>query len=120
MNADWLRGELRGRSGIFPLNFVNFDNPQDLQKLIDENKSSTNSSNFQEKFSNLALNSNNRNKIVAAFDYNSGVSCDLIFHVGDEIEILDRHPGNQWITGRLKNSGQTGLVPLTYTHPPNC
>lgn len=88
INSEWLRGELRGRTGIFPVNYVQFDVGTSATSLSAPQRTA-----------------------IALYDYNSGVGDDLIFKAGDVITIKEE-VGNEWLRGELH--GRTGLVPITY------
>lgn len=89
INNEWLRGELRGRTGIFPMNFVQLDGTSAAPSASVVPKRTA----------------------VALYDYNSGVPDDLIFKAGDVITITEE-VSSEWLRGELH--GRTGLVPITY------
>uniref|UniRef100_A0A1I7X2I2 SH3 domain-containing protein n=1 Tax=Heterorhabditis bacteriophora TaxID=37862 RepID=A0A1I7X2I2_HETBA len=91
VNEDWLTGELHGKKGIFPANFVHCS---DLPSV--------------------KMRSSPLEIMTAAYDYSSGVAGDLEFRAGDQIEVLEQM-GSDWIRGRLRSS--EGLAPLTFLSP---
>lgn len=88
INNEWLRGEVRGRAGIFPVNYVQFD-----------------------VGSSTVPQPAPQRTAVALYDYNSGVADDLVFKSGDVIAITEE-VSSEWLRGQLQ--GRTGLVPITY------
>ncbi|CAD5216517.1 unnamed protein product [Bursaphelenchus okinawaensis] len=86
-NAEWLRGQLKNKFGIFPISFVEFITgaPQASNQVL--------------------------YKVVALYDYDSTVAEDLSFKANDNIDVVEEM-GQDWIRGSL--NGKTGLVPLTY------
>ncbi|CAI4229008.1 unnamed protein product [Auanema sp. JU1783] len=95
VNTDWLRGELHGRSGIFPANFVSCPTLHAVPY----------SSSYSAP-SNVPLTT-----MYAAYDYYSGVADDLVFKAGDTVAILE-YVGSDWIKGSC--NGCVGLAPMTY------
>ncbi|KAI6188502.1 hypothetical protein M3Y98_00361800 [Aphelenchoides besseyi] len=93
VNDEWYNGELNGKFGIFPSNYVQTIN--------------SNSSNNTIPTSPLS----STKTVTALYDYNSGVPEDLQFKAGDVIEVVSEVNAD-WISGRLNN--KTGLLPLTY------
>lgn len=92
VNAEWLRGETQGNTGIFPANYISVESGN-LNQLP------------MEKTSELKIFS-------ADYDYFSCVDGDLQFKSGDLIEFVSNTQSPEWIMGKL--NGKTGLVPLTY------
>uniref|UniRef100_A0A1I7SQW6 SH3 domain-containing protein n=1 Tax=Bursaphelenchus xylophilus TaxID=6326 RepID=A0A1I7SQW6_BURXY len=86
-NAEWLRGQLKNKFGIFPITFVEFltGGPQTSDSSL--------------------------YKVQALYDYVSSVAEDLNFKAHDVIDVVEEQ-GPEWVKGRL--NGQIGLVPLTY------
>lgn len=95
LNADWLRGQLGKKIGIFPISYVNIEN-LDLIPICNDKK---------------ILSSNNDNYVKALYEYNSSVEGDLTFKLGDNIKIIEII-SDDWIRGEL--NGVVGLVPMTY------
>ncbi|KAK0415821.1 hypothetical protein QR680_012139 [Steinernema hermaphroditum] len=95
IDAEWCKGEVRGRTGIFPVNFVEISNA--TTPLASPCLSSPGA---------IGLGT-----VTAAYDYSSGVSEDLTFQAGDVIEIVERI-NDEWIRGRI--GAREGMVPLTF------
>ncbi|KJH48951.1 SH3 domain protein [Dictyocaulus viviparus] len=96
IGPEWLRGSLNGREGIFPANFVSCRNIDSLP------------------MSQPVAQLGPTEKLIAVYDYSSGVQGDLEFKAGDMVEIVA--PIDQdWIHGRV--NGREGLAPLTYLAP---
>uniref|UniRef100_A0A915CPL6 SH3 domain-containing protein n=1 Tax=Ditylenchus dipsaci TaxID=166011 RepID=A0A915CPL6_9BILA len=115
VNQDWLQGELSGRRGIFPFNYITTVSG-DLTQLpaTDQDQIPTEKPKSINERNQLLLG--NLPTVTATFDYFSGVEGDLQFKAGDVIEVVNENQGNGWIMGKL--GSKTGLVPLTYTNRP--
>ncbi|XP_059972286.1 SH3 domain-containing protein 19 isoform X5 [Mesoplodon densirostris] len=100
VNDEWARGELRERSGIFPLNFVELieDHPTSGANVLTEAKS----------MAALALK---ERKAKALYDFHGENEDELSFKAGDiitELESVD----DDWMSGELM--GKSGIFPRTY------
>ncbi|TKR68698.1 hypothetical protein L596_030943 [Steinernema carpocapsae] len=95
VDADWYKGTLFGRTGIFPSNFVETGTPT--------SNATTPLASPKSAF--------NLGTVTATYDYASGVSEDLTFQAGDVIEVVERI-NDEWIRGRL--GPRVGMVPLTF------
>ncbi|KAK6051539.1 SH3 domain protein, partial [Cooperia oncophora] len=82
VDADWLRGQLQGREGILPSNYVSCP---DIDRV---------------PMSQLAVQTGPLEKMTAAYDYSSGVAGDLVFKAGDTIEVIAQLD-EQWVRGRV-------------------
>lgn len=91
VNAEWLRGEMQGKLGIFPANYVSFESGNLNQLLMEKRTSKT---------------------FTAEYNYCSDVVEDLEFKAGDVIEFISNTQSPEWIMGKV--GIKTGLVPLTY------
>nr|CDJ89261.1 Src homology-3 domain containing protein [Haemonchus contortus] len=96
VGPDWLRGQLHGQEGIFPVNYVSCPGIDGLPMSQPDTQA-------------VPLE-----KMTAAYDYSSGVAGDLEFKAGDTIEVVTRLD-QDWIQGRL--NGREGLAPLTFLAP---
>uniref|UniRef100_A0A914CTU2 Uncharacterized protein n=1 Tax=Acrobeloides nanus TaxID=290746 RepID=A0A914CTU2_9BILA len=105
VNEHWLRGELFGQRGIFPLSFVQLEN---VQAIPMERPKSANS--MSDSFSYPKVT------VTSIHDYTSDVPEDLSFKIGDVIEII-KYVNEDWIMGRLHD--RAGLVPLNFVKQNN-
>ncbi|XP_021385883.2 SH3 domain-containing protein 19 isoform X3 [Lonchura striata] len=106
VNEEWAKGELRGMSGIFPLNFVEVieDLPGTGTETALKNKVEVSSS----------LPQNNRRSLEwceALHDFTAETKEDLSFKKGDYIQILEQ-VDLEWYRGRL--NGKEGIFPAVF------
>ncbi|XP_032542066.1 SH3 domain-containing protein 19 isoform X5 [Chiroxiphia lanceolata] len=106
VNEEWAKGELRGTSGIFPLNFVEVieDLPGTGTEAALKNKVEVSSS----------LPQNNRcsvQRCEALHDFTAETKDDLSFKKGDYIQILEQ-VDLEWYRGRL--NGKEGIFPAVF------
>ncbi|NXP16852.1 SH319 protein, partial [Scytalopus superciliaris] len=106
VNEEWAKGELRGTSGIFPLNFVEVieDLPGTGTEAALKNKLEVSSS----------LPQNNRCSVQwceALHDFTAETKDDLSFKKGDCIQILEQ-VDLEWYRGRL--NGKEGIFPAVF------
>ncbi|NWS11222.1 SH319 protein, partial [Pachyramphus minor] len=106
VNEEWAKGELRGTSGIFPLNFVEVieDLPGTGTEVALKNKVEFSSS----------LPQNNRCSVQwceALHDFTAETKDDLSFKKGDCIQILEQ-VDLEWYRGRL--NGKEGIFPAVF------
>ncbi|XP_027491685.1 SH3 domain-containing protein 19 isoform X1 [Corapipo altera] len=106
VNEEWAKGELRGTSGIFPLNFVEVieDLPGTGTEAALKNKVEVSSS----------LPQNNRCSVQwceALHDFTAETKDDLSFKKGDYIQILEQ-VDLEWYRGRL--NGKEGIFPAVF------
>lgn len=98
IDENWLDGELHGKRGIFPDNYVEViqeDNAQIIQDVgFDREQPGE-----QEKLGPRAR---------ALYDYQSSDDAELSFHVGDII-MLTQRLDEDWLEGTAH--GQTGYLP---------
>ncbi|NXT03003.1 SH319 protein, partial [Jacana jacana] len=113
VNEEWAKGELRGASGIFPLNFVEIieDLPRTGMNICTgaalKNKVEVSSSLLQ----------NNRYSVEwceALHDFTAETKDDLSFKKGDYIQILEQ-VDSEWYRGRLNE--KEGIFPAVFVHP---
>ncbi|NXJ62309.1 SH319 protein, partial [Rostratula benghalensis] len=100
INEEWAKGELRGASGIFPLNFVE----------IIEDLPGTGMNIFAKIFQNM----NNRHSVEwceALHDFTAETKDDLSFKRGDHIQILEQ-VDSEWYRGRLNE--KEGIFPAVF------
>ncbi|XP_062429849.1 SH3 domain-containing protein 19 isoform X2 [Rhea pennata] len=106
VNEEWAKGELRGMSGIFPLNFVEVieDLPETGPRASLKNKVEVSSS----------LPQNNRHSTEwceALHDFTAETKDDLSFKKGDCIQILEQ-VDSEWYRGRLNE--KEGIFPAVF------
>ncbi|KAM9258741.1 SH3 domain-containing protein 19 [Cariama cristata] len=106
VNEEWAKGELRGTSGIFPLNFVEVieDLPGTGTGAALNNKVEVSSS----------LPQNNRRSVEwceALHDFTAETKDDLSFKKGDYIQILEQ-VDSEWYRGRLNE--KEGIFPAVF------
>ncbi|KAM9381671.1 SH3 domain-containing protein 19 [Phaethornis superciliosus] len=106
VNDEWAKGELRGTSGIFPLNFVEVieDLPGTGTAAALKNKAEVSSS----------LPQNNRRPeewCEALHDFTAETKDDLSFKKGDYIQILEQ-VDSEWYKGRLNE--KEGIFPVVF------
>lgn len=100
VNADWLRGSLNGKIGIFPSNFVEVR--QDLPLTTDENSDVVTPAEKIEKSEEWC---------EATHDYNGEHTDDLSFVAGTTIKIIERI-SDDWFRGT--HSGKSGIFPSSF------
>ncbi|XP_008939936.1 PREDICTED: SH3 domain-containing protein 19-like, partial [Merops nubicus] len=99
VNEEWAKGELRGTSGIFPLNFVE----------VIEDLPGTGMNMFAKE-----LGFNNRRSVEwceALHDFTAETKGDLSFKKGDFIQILEQ-VDLEWYRGRLNE--KEGIFPAVF------
>ncbi|NXP05252.1 SH319 protein, partial [Thinocorus orbignyianus] len=106
VNEEWAKGELRGASGIFPLNFVEIieDLPGTGTGAALKNKVDVSSS----------LPQNNKHSVEwceALHDFTAETKDDLSFKKGDYIQILEQ-VDSEWYRGRLNE--KEGIFPAVF------
>uniref|UniRef100_A0A8C6X5A7 SH3 domain containing 19 n=1 Tax=Naja naja TaxID=35670 RepID=A0A8C6X5A7_NAJNA len=101
INEEWAKGELRGTSGIFPLNFV--DVIEDLPESA-----------YTPIFSLFSkLEGQAGQWCDALHDFTAETQEDLSFKKGDCILILEQLD-SEWYRGRL--NGKEGIFPAVFVH----
>lgn len=102
---EWLRGELKGRQGIFPVSFVEI-----IEDLPPEEDTASAAAALPSK------ESKSDSMVKALYDF-EGQDGELSFQVGDEIEVLQRVNAD-WLFGKLH--GQRGQFPASFvSHIPD-
>ncbi|XP_061048526.1 SH3 domain-containing protein 19 isoform X3 [Eubalaena glacialis] len=114
VNDEWARGELRERSGIFPLNFVELieDHPTSgtnvlSTKVPPKTKKEDSGANYQE-------NRLSAEWCEALHSFTAETSDDLSFKRGDRILIMERVDPD-WYKGRLRD--REGIFPAVFVRP---
>ena len=106
INDDWLRGETRGQTGVFPCNFVDISTDIINQLPVTVAKAAA-----AENGESAATDSERVLYCKGMFDYNSDVPSDLSFNTGDVIKVRKK-VGDEWIEGEL--NGRVGMFPAAY------
>lgn len=114
VNEEWGRGEIRDRTGIFPLNFVELveDHPTSGANIL--------STKVPPKTKNEDPGSNSQDSSPpgewcrALHSFTAETSEDLAFKRGDRILILERLDSD-WYRGRLH--GKEGIFPAVFVQP---
>ncbi|XP_065453872.1 SH3 domain-containing protein 19 isoform X2 [Chrysemys picta bellii] len=106
VNEEWASGELKGTSGIFPLNFVEII--EDLPGL------GVGAPLKNKRESSACLSQTDRQSgewCEALHDFTAETNEDLSFKKGDYIQILE-HVDSEWCRGRLNDS--EGIFPAVF------
>uniref|UniRef100_A0A2K6D9I0 SH3 domain-containing protein 19 n=1 Tax=Macaca nemestrina TaxID=9545 RepID=A0A2K6D9I0_MACNE len=114
VNEEWARGEVRGRTGIFPLNFVE---PVEDSPTSGANVLSTKvplKTKKEDSGSNSQVNSLSAEWCEALHSFTAETSDDLSFKRGDRIQILERLDSD-WCRGRLQD--REGIFPAVFVRP---
>nr|XP_033796542.1 SH3 domain-containing protein 19 isoform X2 [Geotrypetes seraphini] len=119
VNEEWARGELKGRIGIFPLNFVEV--VEDLPECSPSTSAFT-SSGFEAALKNKRESSRpvSQHKTSsgewyeALYDFAAETEKDLPFRKGDLI-LITEHLDSEWCRGRLNE--REGMLPLCFIQP---
>ncbi|XP_060102632.1 SH3 domain-containing protein 19 isoform X2 [Heteronotia binoei] len=108
VNEEWAKGELRGASGIFPLNFV---------EVLEDLPVPDGGASLKNKNGNCAsvtqLEQHSGEWCDALHDFTAETNEDLAFKRGDHILILE-HVDSEWYRGRL--NGKEGIFPAIFVH----
>ncbi|XP_053335856.1 SH3 domain-containing protein 19 isoform X2 [Clarias gariepinus] len=117
MGEDWARGEIGGRVGIFPLNFVEI--LEDLPPSPAKNQSriplpGMAASNHMQALASTNNQAYGVERVKALYDFTAEAAGDLSFLSGDVIEVIE-HIDEEWSHGRL--NGREGLFPMSFTQP---
>ncbi|XP_048855771.1 SH3 domain-containing protein 19 [Brienomyrus brachyistius] len=115
VGQEWVRGELRGRTGMFPLNFVEIvedlpsspaqPSPQTKLKLPGMDSSS------KSQGKPTQLESAGGQWAVARYDFMAETEQELSLQQGDRVQITE-HVDADWCSGRLR--GKDGIFPMAF------
>ncbi|KFV51498.1 SH3 domain-containing protein 19, partial [Gavia stellata] len=108
VNEEWAKGELRGTSGIFPLNFV------EVIEDLPGTGMSTGAALKNKVEVSFSLPQNNRHSVEwceALHDFTAETKDDLSFKKGDYIQILEQ-VDPEWYRGRLNE--KEGIFPAVF------
>ncbi|KAK5621120.1 hypothetical protein CRENBAI_013457 [Crenichthys baileyi] len=117
VGEEWGRGQIHGRTGIFPLNFT------EVVELLPEPTSSPGETSKQESAETGGTENCATVKpseletdewVLALFDFPGQTAEDLSFHKGALIQVT-KHVDAEWRRGRL--DGRDGLYPAAFTQP---
>ncbi|XP_050931383.1 LOW QUALITY PROTEIN: SH3 domain-containing protein 19-like [Lates calcarifer] len=120
IGQEWGRGQIHGRIGIFPLNFVEVVEPLPQPVSSPGETTKTTSADTTVIESTAAPktsqdpNSEAEEWAVALFDFPGQTAEDLSFHKGALIRVTE-HIDAEWRRGRLE--GREGLYPAAFTLP---
>ncbi|XP_070467679.1 SH3 domain-containing protein 19 isoform X11 [Equus przewalskii] len=114
VNEEWARGELRDRTGIFPLNFVELveDHSTSGTKVLSTKLPSK--TRKEDSGANSQNNSLSGEWCEALHSFTAETSDDLSFKRGDRILILE-HLDSEWYKGRLRD--REGIFPAVFVRP---
>ncbi|XP_030047510.1 SH3 domain-containing protein 19 isoform X2 [Microcaecilia unicolor] len=120
VNEEWARGELKGRTGIFPLNFVEV--VEDLPGCSSPSTSAFTATGFEAALKNKRESSRPVSKhktfsgewYEALYDFPAETEEDLPFRKGDLI-LITEHLDSGWCRGRLDE--REGILPLCFIQP---
>ncbi|XP_069834779.1 SH3 domain-containing protein 19 isoform X2 [Dendropsophus ebraccatus] len=108
INEEWVKGELKGHVGIFPINFVEIieDLPSKTAApdSLDSQKNKPSGSSAQ-------LNRLSGEWYEALYDFTAETEDDLPFRKGDKILIIEK-VDSEWYRGRL--NGREGILPTAF------
>ncbi|XP_071977537.1 SH3 domain-containing protein 19 isoform X1 [Engystomops pustulosus] len=108
INEEWVKGELKGHVGIFPINFVeiieDLPNKTTAPDSWDSQKNKPSASSAQ-------LNRLSGEWYEALYDFTAETEDDLPFRKGDKILIIERLD-SEWYKGRL--NGREGILPAAF------
>ncbi|KAF1613085.1 SH3 domain-containing protein 19, partial [Eudyptes chrysolophus] len=116
VNEEWAKGELRGTSGIFPLNFVEVieDLPGTGMTMLSFTYVGTGAALKNKVEVSSSLPQNNRRSVEwceALHDFTAETKDDLSFKKGDYIQILEQ-VDSEWYRGRLNE--KEGIFPAVF------
>ncbi|KAM7366565.1 hypothetical protein PAMP_015998 [Pampus punctatissimus] len=119
IGQEWGRGQIHGRIGIFPLNFVQVVEPlPQPAALPGEPAKSTSLDTAATESAELKSpqdqNTATEEWAVALFDFPGQTAEDLSFHKGALIRVTE-HIDTDWRRGRVE--GKEGLYPAAFTQP---
>ncbi|XP_061108275.1 SH3 domain-containing protein 19-like isoform X1 [Conger conger] len=120
VDQDWVRGELEGRTGVFPRNFVEVvedlpasEAPQSVQKKTEVTEPTGMATSLQNQEAAKSCQSKPAEEewALALFDFTAQTDEDLSFKQGARI-LITEHVDSDWCNGRLE--GKEGLFPKAF------
>uniref|UniRef100_A0A669P1D8 SH3 domain containing 19 n=1 Tax=Phasianus colchicus TaxID=9054 RepID=A0A669P1D8_PHACC len=106
INEEWAKGELRGASGIFPLNFVEV-----IEDLPEKGTGGALKKKVEVSSPLLQNNRCSEEWCEALHDFTAETKDDLSFRKGDYIQILEQ-VDSEWYRGRLNE--KEGIFPAVF------
>jgi len=97
-DSDWWEGQLNGKKGLFPGNFV-----EPVQSPVVEQKVQT------------SVVSEKELKFCAIFDFDAQETNEISFKEGDIITLVEKYDDSEWWKGKF--NGKVGLFPSNFTKP---
>ncbi|XP_026355248.2 SH3 domain-containing protein 19 isoform X2 [Ursus arctos] len=115
VNEEWARGELRDRTGIFPLNFVELVEGHPTSGAnVPSTKVPPPKTKKEDSGANSQDGSLSGEWCEALHSFTAETSDDLSFKRGDRILILE-HVNSDWYKGRLRD--REGIFPAVFVRP---
>ncbi|XP_021563895.1 SH3 domain-containing protein 19 [Carlito syrichta] len=114
VNEEWARGELRDRTGIFPLNFVELVEGYPMSAASVSSTKVPPKTKKEDSGSNSQVNRLSAEWCEALHSFTAETSGDLSFKRGDRILILE-HLDSDWCRGRLQD--REGVFPAAFVRP---
>ncbi|XP_040482289.1 SH3 domain-containing protein 19 isoform X3 [Ursus maritimus] len=115
VNEEWARGELRDRTGIFPLNFVELVEGHPTSGAnVPSTKVPPPKTKKEDSGANSQDGSLSGEWCEALHSFTAETSDDLSFKRGDRILILE-HVDSDWYKGRLRD--REGIFPAVFVRP---
>ncbi|XP_067848225.1 SH3 domain-containing protein 19 isoform X2 [Heptranchias perlo] len=118
VSEEWARGQLKGRSGIFPLNFVELveDLPTSVQQTVQNAPLSQGSDTLAggravETATSSQVGDSDSQWCEALYDFKAEAVDDLPFKRGDRILIIEQLD-SKWCKGKL--NGREGTFPTAF------
>ncbi|RVE60725.1 hypothetical protein OJAV_G00184100 [Oryzias javanicus] len=117
IGEEWGRGQIHGKSGIFPLNFTEVVEP--LPQAVTSSGEGGKDPNNSGESTNPAVTETSQDPaaeewVLAAFDFPGQTPEDLSFQKGALIRVTERVDA-EWLRGRLE--GREGLFPGSFAQP---
>uniref|UniRef100_A0A8C7WML7 SH3 domain containing 19 n=1 Tax=Oryzias sinensis TaxID=183150 RepID=A0A8C7WML7_9TELE len=113
MGDEWGRGQIHGKSGIFPLNFTEVLEP--LPPAVTSSPGESGKVTLEETpdsaLTETSQDSEGEEWVVALFDFPGQTAEDLSFQKGALIRVTE-HVDAEWLRGRL--DGREGLFPASF------
>ncbi|XP_074518117.1 uncharacterized protein LOC141784244 [Halichoeres trimaculatus] len=112
IGQEWGRGQIHGRTGIFPLSFTEVIEPPQREETTKETPAKETTVERKEEVTSEKSHSEVSEWAVALFDFPGQTAEDLSFHKGALIQVME-HVDAEWRRGRVE--GREGLYPAAFT-----